>query len=121
MPASGAFAAALASTFASGLVSGFAAASFLTEACETSGAGAGASSLAAEAAAGAGAAAAASAAAAFFFAASLSSLEVLDPELCPRYLGRVLLNVKVGPSPQWLKHRLMAAGQRPINNIVDIG
>jgi phenylalanyl-tRNA synthetase beta chain len=53
-------------------------------------------------------------------AASLSSVTVEDAALCPRYLGRVLLEVKVGESPQWLKQRLMAAGQRPINNIVDI-
>ena len=53
-------------------------------------------------------------------AASLSSVTVEDAALCPRYLGRVLLDVKVGESPQWLKQRLMAAGQRPINNIVDI-
>jgi len=53
-------------------------------------------------------------------AASLATLRVDDAELCPRYLGRVLLNVKVGDSPAWLKRRLMAAGQRPINNIVDI-
>ena len=53
-------------------------------------------------------------------AASISSVTVEDADLCPRYLGRVLINVKVGESPLWLKQRLMAAGQRPINNIVDI-
>lgn len=53
-------------------------------------------------------------------AGSLSSVTVEDTELCPRYLGRVLINVTVGESPLWLKQRLMAAGQRPINNIVDI-
>ena len=42
------------------------------------------------------------------------------PDLAPRYIGITLRNVKVGPSPDWLKERLMAIGQRPINNIVDI-
>ncbi len=53
-------------------------------------------------------------------ASSLSSVTIDDPELCPRYVGRVLNNVKVGPSPEWMCRKLMAAGQRPINNIVDI-
>ncbi len=47
-------------------------------------------------------------------------LEVLAPELAPRYIGVTVRNVKVGPSPDWLKERLTAIGQRPINNIVDI-
>jgi phenylalanyl-tRNA synthetase beta chain len=42
------------------------------------------------------------------------------PELCPRFTARVFTDVTVGPSPLWLKERLMAAGQRPINNVVDI-
>ncbi|MEA2139961.1 MAG: phenylalanyl-tRNA synthetase beta chain [Solirubrobacteraceae bacterium] len=42
------------------------------------------------------------------------------PDLCPRFTARVFENVTVGPSPHWLKARLMAAGQRPINNVVDI-
>ena len=42
------------------------------------------------------------------------------PDLAPRYIGITLKDVKVGPSPDWLKERLMAIGQRPINNIVDI-
>lgn len=50
----------------------------------------------------------------------LTSVIVEDETLCPRYLGRVLTGVKVGPSPEWLCKRLIAAGQRPINNIVDI-
>ena len=45
---------------------------------------------------------------------------VEDPGLAPRYIGITLADVKVGPSPDWLKERLMAIGQRPINNIVDI-
>ncbi len=51
---------------------------------------------------------------------TLSSVVIEDAEKCPRYLGRVLSNVKVGPSPSWLAGRLIAAGQRPINNVVDI-
>jgi phenylalanyl-tRNA synthetase beta chain len=50
----------------------------------------------------------------------LSSVTIDDPELCPRYIGRVLTGVTVAPSPLWLCQRLIAAGQRPINNIVDI-
>jgi phenylalanyl-tRNA synthetase beta chain len=51
----------------------------------------------------------------------LMKLEVRDPDLCPRYTARVVRDVKVGPSPQWLADRLTAAGMRPINNVVDIG
>lgn len=53
-------------------------------------------------------------------ASSLTSVTVEAQDLCPRYMGRVLTNVKVGPSPEWLCKRLLAAGQRPINNIVDV-
>jgi phenylalanyl-tRNA synthetase beta chain len=42
------------------------------------------------------------------------------PDLCPRFTARLFEHVRVGPSPAWLKARLMAAGQRPINNVVDI-
>jgi phenylalanyl-tRNA synthetase beta chain len=42
------------------------------------------------------------------------------PDLCPRFTARVFEDVKLGPSPLWLKARLSAAGQRPINNVVDI-
>ena len=42
------------------------------------------------------------------------------PDLCPRFTARVFDDVKIGPSPPWLKARLMAAGQRPISNVVDI-
>jgi phenylalanyl-tRNA synthetase beta chain len=48
------------------------------------------------------------------------SVTVEDPELCPRFSVRVFTGVEVGPSPLWLKARLVAAGQRPINNVVDI-
>lgn len=47
-------------------------------------------------------------------------ITIEDRDLCPRYVGAVIQNVKVGESPEWLKERLVAAGMRPINNIVDI-
>jgi phenylalanyl-tRNA synthetase beta chain len=47
-------------------------------------------------------------------------IEVQSPDLCPRFTARVFEDVKIGPSPPWLKARLMAAGQRPISNVVDI-
>ncbi len=53
-------------------------------------------------------------------AQDMISVEIKNPELCPRYIARVVKNVKIGPSPQWLRHRLTASGLRPINNIVDI-
>ena len=52
--------------------------------------------------------------------ASLTSVEVEDASRCRRYLGRVIEGIHVGPSPEWLAKRLHAAGQRSINNIVDI-
>ena len=45
---------------------------------------------------------------------------VEEPDMCPRYCARVVRNVKIGPSPRWMRRRLAAAGVRPINNIVDI-
>ena len=47
-------------------------------------------------------------------------IEIKDPELCPRYTALVCDGVKVGESPGWMKKRLLAAGMRPVNNIVDI-
>ncbi len=49
-----------------------------------------------------------------------ASVEVRDDVLCPRYCARVVTNVKIGPSPKWMRAYLHAAGIRPINNIVDI-
>jgi phenylalanyl-tRNA synthetase beta chain len=43
-----------------------------------------------------------------------------DPALCPLYQARLIRNVKIGPSPDWLRYRLLAVGLRPINNIVDV-
>ncbi|MCP3890976.1 MAG: phenylalanine--tRNA ligase subunit beta [Desulfobulbaceae bacterium] len=47
-------------------------------------------------------------------------VEIQAPELCPRYAGRLIKNVKIGPSPWWLRKCLLSVGLRPINNIVDI-
>ena len=52
--------------------------------------------------------------------AAAAAVEVRCPDLCPRFTARVFENVTVAPSPPWLKARLSAAGQRPINNVVDI-
>ena len=49
-----------------------------------------------------------------------ASVTVEVPELCPRFSARVFTDVKIGPSPLWLKARLIGAGMRPINNVVDI-
>ena len=48
------------------------------------------------------------------------SIEVQDRELCPRFTARLYEGVTIGPSPEWLKARLTAAGMRPISNVVDI-
>jgi phenylalanyl-tRNA synthetase beta chain len=53
-------------------------------------------------------------------AGDYASITVEVPELCPRFTARVFTDVTVGPSPLWLQARLAAAGQRPINNVVDI-
>ena len=49
-----------------------------------------------------------------------TTVSIEDRDLCPRYLAGIVERVKVGPSPQWMQERLIAAGMRPINNIVDI-
>lgn len=48
------------------------------------------------------------------------SVEVQDPDLCPRYCARVVKNLKLGPSPKWMQERLASQGIRSINNLVDI-
>jgi phenylalanyl-tRNA synthetase beta chain len=47
-------------------------------------------------------------------------VEIEDFATCPRYIGRLFRNVQIGPSPLWLKSRLLAAGMRPISNVVDV-
>ena len=48
------------------------------------------------------------------------SIRIDDPDLCPRYTARMVKNIRIEPSPAWLRRRLRACGIRPINNIVDI-
>lgn len=48
------------------------------------------------------------------------SVEVQDTDLCPRYTARVVTDIKIGPSPKWMRERLAASGIRSINNLVDI-
>ena len=48
------------------------------------------------------------------------TVEIRNPELCPRYTAKMVRNIKIGPSPAWMRRRLRASGVRPINNIVDI-
>ena len=50
----------------------------------------------------------------------LLSVEVKNPVLCPRYVARMVKNIKIAPSPRWMRERLRASGVRPINNLVDI-
>ena len=53
-------------------------------------------------------------------AAEMIKVTVEDTDLCPRYSARIISGVKIGPSPEWMGRRLLAAGMRPINNVVDI-
>jgi phenylalanyl-tRNA synthetase beta chain len=48
------------------------------------------------------------------------AVEIADPDLCPRYSASLVRGIKIGSSPPWMQQRLIAAGMRPINNIVDI-
>jgi phenylalanyl-tRNA synthetase beta chain len=50
----------------------------------------------------------------------IAEVEVKDKDLCPKYCARYIEDVKIGPSPWWLQQRLLCAGLRPLNNIVDI-
>ncbi len=52
--------------------------------------------------------------------AASTSVEIADPELCPRYAAMLLRDVTIKPSPWWLQDRLISVGIRPINNIVDV-
>jgi phenylalanyl-tRNA synthetase beta chain len=53
-------------------------------------------------------------------ASDFTSVEINDPDLCPRYAARIVRGVKIAPSPEWLAKRLGEIGQRPINNVADI-
>jgi phenylalanyl-tRNA synthetase beta chain len=53
-------------------------------------------------------------------AADQVAIEIEDPDLCARYIGMVIRDVTIGPSPFWMQRRLQMAGMRPINNLVDI-
>ena len=53
-------------------------------------------------------------------AESFTSVQIKDPDLCPRYAARLVRGVRIGPSPDWLAKRLETIGQRPINNVADI-
>src|SRR5882672_4752156 len=53
-------------------------------------------------------------------ASDVFSISISDSDLCPRYSGRYIVNVKIGPSPEWLKARLEVLGVRPINNVADV-
>ena len=52
--------------------------------------------------------------------ADMVKIVVEEPELCPRYTARMVKNVKIAPSPAWMRERIRNAGMRPINNVVDI-
>jgi phenylalanyl-tRNA synthetase beta chain len=49
-----------------------------------------------------------------------TSVTILDPDLCPRYVARMIEGVKIGPSPHWMRNRLEKVGIRSINNVVDV-
>jgi len=51
---------------------------------------------------------------------NLATVEIADPDLCFRYTASLIAGVKIGPSPKWMQDALVKAGQRPINNVVDI-
>lgn len=53
-------------------------------------------------------------------AKTLASIEVQDPDLCPRYTASIITGLRIEPSPAWMQERLLAAGMRAINNVVDI-
>lgn len=53
-------------------------------------------------------------------ASDVTSVEILNPDLCPRYTARIIKGVKIGPSPEWLVKRLEVMGQRSVNNVADI-
>jgi len=50
----------------------------------------------------------------------VTSVDIVHPDLCPRYAARVIQGVRIGPSPPWMRIRLEAVGLRPISNVVDV-
>lgn len=50
----------------------------------------------------------------------VTSVDIIDPDLCPRYAARVVRGIRIGPSPRWMRVRLEAVGLRPISNAVDV-
>jgi phenylalanyl-tRNA synthetase beta chain len=52
-------------------------------------------------------------------ASEFASVEIREPQLCPRYTARIIEGVKVGPTPDWMRNRLEAIGMRSVNNVVD--
>ncbi len=52
--------------------------------------------------------------------ATLARVTIADPDLCHRYTASVITGITIGPSPQWMQDRLIRAGLRPINNVVDV-
>ena len=53
-------------------------------------------------------------------AGKMMKITVQEPQLCPRYTAKIVNNIRIAPSPAWMRNRLRACGVRPINNIVDI-
>jgi len=51
---------------------------------------------------------------------SFASVDIVDPDLCPRYCASLIIGIKIAPSPSWLQQRLNSCGMRPINNVVDV-
>jgi phenylalanyl-tRNA synthetase beta chain len=51
---------------------------------------------------------------------SFASVDIVDPDLCPRYCASLIAGIKIAPSPAWLQQRLNGCGMRPINNVVDV-
>jgi phenylalanyl-tRNA synthetase beta chain len=51
---------------------------------------------------------------------SFASVDIADPDLCPRYCASLITGIKIAPSPSWLQQRLNSCGMRPINNVVDV-
>jgi phenylalanyl-tRNA synthetase beta chain len=51
---------------------------------------------------------------------SFASVDIVDPDLCPRYCASLVTGIRIAPSPSWLQQRLNSCGMRPINNVVDV-